>query len=248
MIITLLGTNGWFDSVTGQTLCTLIQTETRNIILDAGFGYHKTKNLMDFSKPTELFLSHLHLDHTIGLHCMDYFDYQLPLKIFMPSGQKDALKVLLSPPYTSDISRASYPVEFYSTDEIEKAALPYPVISLPLTHTVPDVGYRFEIEGKTITYLCDTGYCENAVTLSKNADLVITECGSLPGKAKPGWPHMDPQLAARLGVASNAKKVLLIHFGAGDFDTIEKRLNAVAIGREIYPGLICGVDNLQLCL
>ena len=81
MIITLLGTNGWFDTETGQTMCTLIRTQDYSIILDAGFGIRKAKELIDFSKPTFLLLSHLHLDHTAGMHLMDYLNFRIPLKI-----------------------------------------------------------------------------------------------------------------------------------------------------------------------
>ena len=38
MIITLLGTNGWFDTETGQTMCTLIRTRDYSVILDAGYA------------------------------------------------------------------------------------------------------------------------------------------------------------------------------------------------------------------
>ena len=81
MIITMLGTNGWFDTDFGQTMCTLIRTRDYSVILDAGYGIRRIKDLVDFSKPIYLLLSHLHLDHTIGLHTLDYFHFQLPVKI-----------------------------------------------------------------------------------------------------------------------------------------------------------------------
>jgi len=38
MKIHFLGTNGWFDSETGGTPCTLIDSEEAYIVLDAGSG------------------------------------------------------------------------------------------------------------------------------------------------------------------------------------------------------------------
>jgi len=36
MQVTFLGTNGWYDSATGNTVSALISTENYDIILDAG--------------------------------------------------------------------------------------------------------------------------------------------------------------------------------------------------------------------
>jgi len=95
MIVTALGTNGWFDTENGQTMCTLIRTQNYSIILDAGYGIRRAKALIDFSKPTYLLLSHMHLDHTIGLHTLDYLQFQLPLTIVVPAGQKQAFEELV---------------------------------------------------------------------------------------------------------------------------------------------------------
>lgn len=246
MIITLLGTNGWFDTETGQTMCTLIRTKDYSIILDAGFGIRKAKGLIDFSKPTYLLLSHLHLDHTVGLHTIDHFNFQKPLKIILPAGQQQAFRDLGRPPYTSNwLQVLPEGTELFGTDELDKAALPFGISTLPLKHPVPDHGYRLEIEGKTVTYLCDTGYCENAVTLASGADLVIAECGALPGE---GGPHLEPEVCANLAVEAQVKKMVLTHFSAAFYPTIAARMNAVQVARAIYPNLITGVDNLEIVL
>jgi len=39
--VVFLGTNGWFDTRTGNTICTLVETPREYIILDAGNGIHK---------------------------------------------------------------------------------------------------------------------------------------------------------------------------------------------------------------
>jgi len=131
---------------------------------------------------------------------------------------------------------------------LETAGFPFGVTALPLLHAVPDTGYRFEIDGKSIAYLLDTGTCDNAVTLAQNADFVITESGFLPGHVDEDWPHMNPESAARLAVAANAKQMLLIHFGAALYDTIVKRQQAVETGRKIFPNLIMGLDNMEFIL
>jgi len=250
MIVTMLGTNGWFDTETGQTMCTLIRTRDYSVILDAGYGIRRAKQLIDFSKPTYLLLSHLHLDHTIGLHTLDYLMFEQPLTIVVPAGQQQAFRDLGKPPYSSNWEKViPEGSRLLGTDELDEAGLPFGISTLPLCHPVPDHGFRLEIEGKTVTYLCDTGYCENAVTLASGADLAIAECGALPGTAKPaGGPHMEPAICARLAVEAGVKQMVLTHFSAALYTTIAARMNAVSEVRSIFPNLITGVDNLEIIL
>lgn len=249
MIITTLGTNGWFDSESGQTMCTLIRTKDYSVILDAGYGIRRAKALIDFSKPTYLLLSHLHLDHTIGLHTLDYLNFELPLTIIVPAGQKPAFTDLVRPPFTNRWTKM-VPEEsmLFDTDELAKANLPFGITTLPLQHPVPDHGYRLEIEGKTVTYLCDTGYCDNALTLASGADLVIAECGALPGTVSGKAPHMEPSICAQLAVEAGVGKMVLTHFGAGAYTSIAQRMKAVDQARSIFPNLITGVDYLEIVL
>ena len=250
MIITTLGTNGWFDTETGQTMCTLIRTPEYSVILDAGYGIRRANQLIDFTKPTYLLLSHLHLDHTIGLHALEYLDFQLPVKVVVPAGQKEAFRELGRPPFTSNWMKVlPEGSELFGTDELDRADLPFGITTLPLCHPVPDHGFRLVIEGRTVSYLCDTGYCANAVALAAGADLVIAECGALPGTAKPeGGPHMEPAICARLALEAGVGQMVLTHFSAALYPTIAARLNAVQEVRSIFPNLIPAVDNLDIVL
>ena len=251
MIITTLGTNGWFDNENGQTMCTLICTQSYSIILDAGYGIRRAKALIDFSKPTYLLLSHMHLDHTIGLHTLDYLQFQLPLTIIVPAGQKQAFEELVRPPYTNPWTKmVPEGSKLLDTDDLSAVELPFGINTLPIQHPVPTHGYRLTIEGKTVTYLSDTGYCENTVSLASAADLVIAECGALPGtvKGKENAPHMEPEICAQLAVEAQAKQMVLTHFGAGAYTTLSARMNAAAQARTIFPNLITGVDNLEIVL
>ena len=75
MKVVFLGTNGWYDTETGNTICTLLQTDRFDIILDAGNGIHKVDRHIDGGKPVFLFLSHFHVDHIEGLHILAKFRF-----------------------------------------------------------------------------------------------------------------------------------------------------------------------------
>ena len=74
MKITFLGTNSWFSTKTGNTVCALIEAEDFYIILDAGDGIHKLGKYFKGDKPIYMFLSHFHFDHIIGFHAMNKAD------------------------------------------------------------------------------------------------------------------------------------------------------------------------------
>ena len=75
MKVTFLGTNGWYDTDTGNTLCILIESERAFIVLDAGNGIWKLDRSINDRKPIYLFLSHFHLDHVIVLHVLNIFNF-----------------------------------------------------------------------------------------------------------------------------------------------------------------------------
>ena len=49
MRVIFLGTNGWYDTETGNTICTLVQTERYDILLDAGNGIHRAEHYLVWS-------------------------------------------------------------------------------------------------------------------------------------------------------------------------------------------------------
>ena len=78
MQVIFLGTNGWYDSPTGNTICTLINSDKYHIILDAGNCLYKADRYIKDDLPVFLFLSHFHLDHIEGLHVLSTFCFLAP--------------------------------------------------------------------------------------------------------------------------------------------------------------------------
>ena len=129
MNITFLGTNGWFDTSTGNTICTLVRSKQCNIIFDAGNGIHKIDKYIDYSKDTFLFLSHFHLDHIIGLHMLNKFKFKKRFVILGQKGTKRILNKLIAPPFTISFPSLKYDVEFIELGE-GKHAIPLDVVAV----------------------------------------------------------------------------------------------------------------------
>jgi ribonuclease BN (tRNA processing enzyme) len=100
MKVTFLGTNGWYDTATGNTVSVLVQSEAFDIILDAGYGIAKADRYITQKKPVCLFLSHFHIDHIAGLHTLVKFRFLQSLTIFCLPGGNALLNTFVNEPFT----------------------------------------------------------------------------------------------------------------------------------------------------
>ncbi len=247
MKITFLGTNGWYDTETGNTVCTLVQSKEYDIIFDAGYGIHKVDRYVDWSRPAFLFLGHFHVDHIAGLHVLAKFRFAEGLTICGPAGCRGTLGTFLNAPFTIPLSWLSYPSRILEMPA-ERASLPFPVDALPLRHSSLTMGYRIEIDGRTIAYCSDTGYCENAVTLGRSADLLITECAYKEGQFLEEWPHLNPETAVRIAREAGAKRLALTHFDAEVYKSIAERKASERIAAGLFAATTAGTDGLEIDL
>ena len=245
MKITLLGTNGWFDTATGSTPCVLVQTSQHDIVFDAGYGFTKVDQLITGERPVYLLLSHVHLDHLIGLHTLPKSKFSAGLTIIGQPGTQQALNGLMTPVYSIPLSRLRYPVTVREVDIGDIEGLPFYLKALPLIHSGPCFGYRLVVDGKVITYCTDTGYCESAVELARGADLLMTECSQSPGtQPNNGWPHLGPEEAARIAVESGARCLVLIHFDPTHYPVLDDRIAAQTEARKIFTQTDSGRDGM----
>jgi ribonuclease BN (tRNA processing enzyme) len=247
MDIRFLGTNGWFDTQTGNTTCVFINSKNYYIILDAGNGIYKIGRYIKEAKPVCLFLSHFHLDHIIGLHILNKFHFPAGLVLFGMEGTQQILHTFVNEPFTIPFADYSYPVTIRELSE-GTHAIPFPVECRALLHSTPCLGYRIAIDGTTITYCTDTGVCDNAVRLARNADLLIAECSLKSGEKNPDWPHLNPQDAIFIAKKSNAKKLALIHFDADTYKKIKERHVIQKEMKKYFPGLIITTDGKRVVL
>lgn len=240
-----LGTNGWFETETGNTLCTLIKTDNYNIVFDAGSGFFKIDRYLDAAKPVYLFLSHFHMDHISGLHGLSKIKCPEGLYIIGQKGTRDVIRHLVDKPFTVPLSELKYRTEILELPaEIEK--IPFEIDFLPLLHSDPCLGYRITADGLTVAFCTDTGYCENAVRLGRNSDLLITECAFLPGEENEEWPHLNPETAARIAVEAEAKKLVLTHFDASRYLTSGMRKIAEETAQCVFLNSAAASDLMDI--
>ncbi len=240
-----LGTNGWYSSSTGDTVCILIRLSDCYIILDAGSGIQKADQYINQNLNVYMFLSHLHIDHVSGLHTLNKFNFNSGLTISGPEGFKRGLNTLVNQPYTLPLEKLKYPVSIEELDEGSSSKFPFHVEARDLIHPSRCFGYRFEINGKIITYCTDTGYCDNILELGKDADILITECSAKDGK-QTEWPHLTPVEAAKAAREANAKKLILTHFDAVNYNKHDHRVEAENLAKTVFEQSIASYDGLRI--
>jgi len=246
--VRFLGTNGWYDTDTGNTICILIETGNEYVVLDAGNGIYKLdKFITDPNKPIYLFISHFHFDHIIGLHVLAKFRFKQGLNIVVPNGQKKLLKTIINKKFTLSIDKLPFKTKVYETPK-EKNKIKFLLKCLPLRHPVPCYGFMFNFGDKVVSYVSDTGFCKNAVILAKDADLLITECAFKSDQDDIVWPHLNPNTAAQIAKQSNAKKLVLVHFDAEIYKTLKDRMTAQIDAKKCFNNTIAAFDDLEILI
>ncbi|MBI2034114.1 MAG: MBL fold metallo-hydrolase [Candidatus Levybacteria bacterium] len=249
MKIIFLGTNGWYTTETGNTPCILIDSKERYVIFDAGNGFYKLDKHITENKPISLFITHFHIDHVSGLHSLPKFTFKQGIDLYLAPERKKDFETLVNPPYT--IGHKAQPKNIVNlrmdirVHQLKEGLnnIPFPVEVIEQFHAYRDHGYRVTLDGKTIAYSGDCGKSGANAPLASNADLLIHECSFIDAQ-KDIWGHVDPKMAAQIAKENNVKKLILTHFDASKYTTIEKRKNAEKIAKKIFPNTLAATDDM----
>lgn len=244
--ITFLGTNGWYDTATGNTPCVLVETPEHYIIFDAGFGFRKVKEMVISDKPVLLFISHLHLDHLIGLHTLPLFRIAQGIDIYAPGTAVKLLRGFLKRPFTSPPFLLNTKLRFHAIEG--KTRFPFDFEMRPLRHSVPCYGYRIGYRDKAVAYCTDTGECRNLNRLASGAGLFITECAMAPGDKPRNLFHLTPEAAARTALLARAEKLALFHFDPNKYPAFRDRKEAEEAAKRIFPDTIAANDGTEVII
>lgn len=248
MKIHFLGTNGWYNTPTGETTCVFIDAREAYVVLDAGNGFHKLDTrITDPQKPIYLFLSHFHLDHTYGLHTLPKMKWPQGMTIIGQADSRKNLGVLINKPWTCPMDLLNTRITIIEVAPGRHDA-PLPFECAFLVHADPCLGFRLTLEGKVITYLTDTGVCDAMIPLSRGADLLIAECAWRVPDQYPGWPHLAPEDGATVARQAGVQQLALIHFDAHGYPDMAVRDEAEVKARAIFPATRAMRDDAIITL
>ena len=134
----------------------MIDAEDCYVIFDAGNGFYKIGEYIKSKKPIYIFLSHYHLDHIIGFHTLNKYNFSQEMNVYGPPGLRKCFESVINKPYTVSINDLEMKIKLF---EIGKdVSIPVNIEYKELLHSSICYGYGLMLEDRVIAYCTDTGF------------------------------------------------------------------------------------------
>lgn len=247
----------------GNTSCVEVRCGDHRLVFDAGSGLRALGlALADEEQTTDidLFLSHCHIDHLIGLpFFVPAFVKGNRLRLWAGNlkaagGVQETVRKLMSYPlFPIEIEAAQGKIEF---NDFEPGAVLMPrpgikVMTTPLNHPGGATGYRVEYGGRAMAYITDTELNADEMDpalleLARDASIVIIDTTytdeELPEHV--GWGHSSWQQAVRLANEAGVGKLFLFHHDPEHDDDEMDRIAASAA--KARPGTVVAREGFSI--
>ncbi len=228
--VTILGSGTCVPSLERSASSVLVEIYEKKLVFDMGMGTigRLLEKGVGISEVSHLFFSHLHPDHTGEFVPFIFASKypknrrrQLPLTIVAASGF-GLFYNRLRDVYGDWIDLGEGMIDVIECDNSssDHRSLGFvDVYTRPMEHIESSIGYRLETpDGISIVYTGDTDYCQSAVDLARDVDLLICE-SALPDSMKVKG-HLTPSIAGNIAREAQVKHLVLTHFypECDDFD------------------------------
>ena len=270
--------------------CTTVQYKGNYYVLDTGNGstIRFSSNGLSLNKIQAILFTHLHLDHT-----SDYFDMVANRWVGGGKGldligppRTGQLHEFLTTFYIDDLNYRKIRTmergiddvgmftgvtvkEILGGDSFEIDGMK--VTTAEMTHTMYDIAYRFDVDGKSIVVSGDTSFDEDLITLAKDADILVMDTSFVMElgekvasaafsddsiqKPEPAYEHagnfdvqphpLFPDIM-KIAKEANVKKIVFTHFSPLPFDEGEMR-KLITDGNYGYEGeIVFSEDGMEI--
>lgn len=244
MKLVLLGTSGYHPNDRGHTPCMVLPE--CGIVLDAGTGIYRLGSYLQTSE-LDIFLTHAHLDHTVGLTYLHNVVRVHPLERITVHGQKEKLAAIDEHLFAEALFPKKPAMEFRPLEQRLPLAGDGCLTHFPLEHPGGGLGYRLDWPGHSMAYVTDTTASPQAGYLEKigGVDLLVHECYF--SDQKPDWAertgHSCTTPVAQLARQAGVGRLVLVHLNplATEQDPL-----GLDVARAIFPNTRLGEDLMEL--
>lgn len=218
----------------GNTSCILLEGDSNLVILDAGTGLSNLRPESWKGKKVHLFLSHLHMDHIMGIPtCPMFFDRDADITIYAPSvfGDVEAHlnKFMARPfwPVGTEVFQAQ--IKYVRLEDmLVIAGRGLTVAMMETDHPGGCYAYRIDVNLKRIIYATDMNIerSHSLITFCRNADIMFIDGQYTPEEyeMKSNFGHSDMKVAWNFMKSCNVKKGYLFHH---DISGTDDKLSAL---------------------
>ncbi len=251
-----------FDRYGGNTSCIEIRCGEHRMIFDAGSGAREAGLCMlnDQVRDVDLFFTHCHYDHIIGLPFFKAIYYPaIDLRIW--SGHLDGkmttremIEQFISPPWfpvKTDICQATMSFRDFHAGQVLE---PHPGVRIKtfmLNHPGGAIGYRIEYQGRSIALIYDIEHTPGhhdpvALEMMRDVDLAVYDCTYNEDEMQrfKGFGHSTWEHGIELAKMAGTKQFALFHHAPSRTDAqleaMEKQAQAA------FPASFAARDNQVL--
>lgn len=247
----------------GDTICFEVICGRHQFIVDAGSGLRRLGAAMATAGALDaiLLLSHLHLDHVIGLTAFEpLFQPQGRVEIRAPEIVAGSLRAdldrLIGEPYFP-LSLEQMPAAITCAGFAPGETLEYGdhrIQTIGLNHGVGSSGFRFDHAGKALAIVTDHEHRDDEpepalIAFCKDADLLVYDGmwdETVDFDVHRGWGHSSWQAGLRLKARSGAGRLVSVHHAPAHTD-VELAARETRL-RKIDPAGFFATQNLMLII
>lgn len=244
MKLVLLGSGGYHPNERRHTPCALLPE--CGVMFDAGTAIFRAPEYLALDH-LDIFLTHAHLDHVVGLTFLFDVMHAHPLERLRVHGEGEKLQAVrehlfhpalfpVDPPY--EACPLHGPVDLCDGGRLQ---------AFPLSHPGDSLGYRIDWPGRSMALVTDTTACPNAPYLDaiREVDLLLHECYFTDDWAE--WAattgHSTITPVVELARAAGVGRLVLIH--VNPLSTDDEPFD-LAAARKIFPHIEVGEDRMEI--
>lgn len=245
MKLILLGTTGYHANDRRQTACMLLPEQ--GVAFDAGTALYRVGEYLQ-TDSLDIFLSHVHLEHSIGLTYMFDVRAQRPdLGRVTVHGEPAKLDAVRTHLFAELLFPVMPPLELEPLAPEAQLSDGGRLTHFPLKHPGGSVGYRVDWPDRSMAYVTDTVAEPTADYVEKirGVDLLVHECYFDDNCAEQAelTGHSCLTQVVRVAAKAGVGRLVLVHINPmiQNDDQVD-----VARAREIFPRTEIGVDRMEI--
>jgi ribonuclease Z len=175
MKLLLLGSTGYHPNNIRQTACLMLPEV--GVVLDAGTGMFRVRDHLTTSN-LDIFLSHVHLDHSIGITFLFDVLFASPVARANVYGDGPKLDAIRQHLLHELLFPVAPPCDFHTLQGPVDLAGGGRLTYFPLEHPGGSLGFRLDWPGRSMAYVTDTTARTDAdyVRHIRGVDLLVHEC------------------------------------------------------------------------